>query len=111
MKEVVMHDGFAVQIGPHGNSVRIDPEAALEVIGQAFGLYPTDHYCLFRRIVVAGLPEMPALELQETPMSPTADDDAWDTIEILSTDPKDIEAFEHFQALMKYIKEKESKEK
>ena len=109
MKEIVLRDGFVVHMGPHGNSISIDAEVALKVIGQKFGLHYTAADQRDVRVVVAGVPEMPALELQEDISRHGSP--CWNTVEILTTDLKEIEAYKNFQAIMKYIREKENEEK
>lgn len=51
-----------------------------------------------RRVVVSGLPEMPAIELQEDISHHGSP--CWDTVKILSTDPKDIEDFKLFSKVL-----------
>ena len=104
MQDVILDNGFTVRVMPTKNTVAIDPEIALKAIGQKFGLHYARHEDRDMRVVVGGLPEWPALELQENISRHGSP--CWDTVEVLTTDPKDIEAYQHFQAVLAYIKEK-----
>ena len=104
MEKVMMYNGFSIRMEPTRNSIAIDPEVALKAIGKSCGLYYEQQEDRDMRVVVSGLPECPALELQENISlhgSP-----CWDTVEVLTTDPKDIEAYQHFQAILAYVQEK-----
>ena len=104
MNDVILNDGFSVQIYPTANTVAIDPEKALKAIGRKFGLYYSAQENREMRVVVGGLPDFPALELQQDISHHGSP--CWDTVEILTTSPKDIEMYQNFQEILEYITKK-----
>ena len=82
----------------HSTEVRAEIVPTLKNIGQRLGIYLPDEQ--HRRIAVGGLPEMPTLELQANIGSDNAP--TWDTEDILTADPEQIEAFTAFQKILGY---------
>lgn len=103
-KTVQVTKGFTIQIAPNGNvCVSLDIEETLKTIGQEIGLYSGCEDVRDTRVVVGGLPEMPALEVQENISCHGSP--CWETSHIFTTNKEQIEQYMAFRKLLKYAKE------
>ena len=85
--------------------VTVDALSAFKAIGNALGLNYAQADERDMRVHLGGLPEMPALELQQDISlhgSP-----CWDTIRILETDSKHIEEYLKFQEVLAIVKRRQ----
>lgn len=87
------------------NAASVDAVEALMTAGEHCGAYLSTDNCLYR-IHYSQIP-VPALELQSLL---DEENDRWDTLEILTTDPDVIEAHKAFLVVIDYIKKQIGKE-
>ena len=84
--------------------VTVDALSAFKAVGNALGLNFARADERDMRVHLGGLPEMPALELQQDISlhgSP-----CWDTIRVLETDPKRIEDYMKFQEMLDIVEKR-----
>ena len=105
MKTITLKKDFTVLTHPNGSvEVVLNAENVLKNIGAVYGLYSYAEDNYNSRVALSGVPELSALEVQENIAyhgSP-----CWDTINILTTDKEQIDAYMQFREILKYIKQK-----
>jgi len=103
LKNVIVTQKFVDGQGPY-TTIIVDPVDTLWEMGYALGLAYPQEKDRDVRVCLGGLPEMPALELQEDISyhgSPR-----WDTVRVLETNPQKIEEYKKFHELLRIAKER-----
>ena len=101
LKNAIVTQKFVDGQSPY-TTIIVDPVDTLWEIGYALGLAYPQEKNRGVRVCLGGLPEMPALELQQDISCHGSP--CWDTVRVLETDPKKIEEFKKFHEILQIAK-------